>query len=143
MCRGSPICTHTATEIHFDEVELQRIKIQTAVLCLVLVYAGTDSSRLAIVERGAGVVPGISVDTGLEPLAMDILYHRLQTAGKLARVDQQIALGIPAGKEAVVDVDIAISHTAQSCRHERIGLPTDQTIADTGEIGVPGTRLTR
>ena len=114
------------------------IGLAVGIVLVIVVKTHIHALRVPIVIIAAGVCSRVTVNTGLQPLGMNVVGHRLQPVGEARGVYNQLPrLFVAPAKEPVVNIDVVIAHGLQPLVHHGIRLAFDKVFVDFHSIGIP------
>ena len=124
--------------IDLDEVEVQFLEEEVAVLLVVAVEPHVMGYGVAPVVVAAGVGARIRVYTRLQAQSVDVVHHALQSPWEAHGVYEQLSrLGIASSEISVIDVDVPVACILEGGAGHHVCLSHDDGVADVEGKGVP------
>ena len=124
--------------IDLDEVEVQFLEEEVAVLLVVAVEPHVMGYRVATIIVAAGVGARIRVYARLQAESVDVIHHALQSPWEAHGVYEQLScLGIASSEISVIDVDVPVACILEGSAGHHVCLSHDDGIADVEGKGVP------
>ena len=90
--------------IDFNKIKTPVPEIQLGILCFVPVNSGPDPRFILIRHRTTGIIPGICINTGLQPQIVDMIHDDFHTVRKPLCMFMHLSGFIPITEKSVIDI---------------------------------------